>query len=176
MKDRCAGISTIQSTVNAARLIRSFVSTHAPIPKPSWPKKSLNTFSSPLKIAHMRARVDRNGSGHLFLVLAKSSLDYNDKSTPLFRTTLKRTGILTANGMTAGDIARMMKRKLRLAGLPNTYSPHSFRVTTITDLLSQGTPLEDVQNLAGHADPRTTRLYDRRKRKLTRNIVERISV
>jgi len=39
MKDRCAGISTIQSTVNAARLIRSFVSTHAPIPKPSGPKK-----------------------------------------------------------------------------------------------------------------------------------------
>jgi len=39
MKDRCTGISTIQSTVNAARLIYSFVSTHAPIPKPSWPKK-----------------------------------------------------------------------------------------------------------------------------------------
>ena len=37
-------------------------------------------------------------------------------------------------------------------------------------------PLEDVQHLAGHADPRTTRLYDRRRRKVTRNIVERISV
>jgi integrase/recombinase XerD len=34
--------------------------------------------------------------------------------------------------------------------------------------------LQDVQNLAGHADPRTTRLYDRRKRKITRNIVENI--
>jgi len=108
--------------------------------------------------------------------LAESSLDFAEKSSPLFRTTLKRTGILTANGVTAGDIARMMKRKLRLAGLPNIYSPHSFRVTTITDLLSQGVPLEDVQNSAGHADPRTTRLYDRRKRKVTRNIVERISV
>jgi hypothetical protein len=29
---------------------------------------------------------------------------------------------------------------------------------------------------AGHADPRTTRLYDRRRRKITRNIVERISI
>jgi hypothetical protein len=36
--------------------------------------------------------------------------------------------------------------------------------------------LEDVQHLAGHADPRTTRLYDRRRRKVTRNIVERISI
>lgn len=54
--------------------------------------------------------------------------------------------------------------------------PHSFRVTTITDLLEQGVPLEDVQRLAGHADPRTTRLYDRRHKKITRNIVERISI
>ncbi len=37
-------------------------------------------------------------------------------------------------------------------------SPHSFRVTTITDVLEQGVPLEDVQRLAGPADPRTTRL------------------
>jgi integrase/recombinase XerD len=55
-------------------------------------------------------------------------------------------------------------------------SPHSFRVGAITDLLSQGVPLEEVQNLAGHADPRTTRLYDRRKRKVTRSVVDRISV
>jgi len=33
-----------------------------------------------------------------------------------------------------------------------------------------------VQELLGHADPHTTRLYDRRDRKVTRNIVERISI
>jgi len=43
-------------------------------------------------------------------------------------------------------------------------------------LLTQGVPLEDVQYLAGHADPRTTRLYDRRQKQVTCNIVERISV
>jgi hypothetical protein len=32
--------------------------------------------------------------------------------------------------------------------------------------LTQGVPLEDVQYLAGHADPRTTRLYDRRQKML----------
>ncbi len=37
-------------------------------------------------------------------------------------------------------------------------------------------PLEDVQYLAGHSDPRTTLIYDRRKKEVTRNIVERISV
>jgi site-specific recombinase XerD len=37
-------------------------------------------------------------------------------------------------------------------------------------------PLEDVQYVLGHADARTTRLYDRRQKQVTRNIVERISV
>ncbi|HOA61173.1 MAG TPA: hypothetical protein PLY00_01520 [Verrucomicrobiota bacterium] len=57
-----------------------------------------------------------------------------------------------------------------------TLSPSSFRVAAIANLLAQGVPLEDVQILANHADPRTTRLYDRRQRKVTRNIVERIPV
>lgn len=97
-------------------------------------------------------------------------------SGPLFRTALGKTGNLSANGMTGIDICRMMKRRLKAAGLPTDFSPHSFRVTTITDLLEHNTSLEDVQHLAGHADPRTTRLYDRRRRKITRNIVERISI
>ena len=78
--------------------------------------------------------------------------------------------------MTGIDICRMMKRRLKDAGLSGEFSPHSFRVATVTDLLEQNVPLEDVQYLAGHSDPRTTRIYDRRRRKVTRNIVERISI
>ena len=33
-----------------------------------------------------------------------------------------------------------------------------------------------MQRLVGHADPRPAGLYDRRKRKITRNIVEGISI
>lgn len=108
--------------------------------------------------------------------LSAGGIEYADKSTPLFRTTVRKSRKLTQNAMTAGDMARMVKRRMRDAGLPTRLSPHSFRVATITDLLSQGVPLEDVQNLAGHSDPRTTRLYDRRKRAVTRNTVERISI
>lgn len=79
--------------------------------------------------------------------------------------------------MSENDVLRMVKRRLADAGLPaDRLTCHSFRATTITDLLDQGVPLEDVQYLAGHADPRTTRLYDRRKKQVTRNIVERISL
>ncbi len=53
---------------------------------------------------------------------------------------------------------------------------HSVRVSAITDLLNQGAPLEDVHHAALHISPRATGLYDRPKKKVTRNIVERISI
>jgi integrase/recombinase XerD len=96
--------------------------------------------------------------------------------SPLFRSAYGKTGRLTGNGVTGVDLCRMVKRRLKEANLPSRLSPHSFRVFTVTDLLTQGVPLEAVQYLAGHSDPRTTRLYDRRPQRVTRNIVERISV
>ena len=114
--------------------------------------------------------------GFLFDYLAAADLPAAQADSPMFRSAVRRTRVLTVNGMTAGDIGRMVKRRMRDAHLPSRLSPHSFRVATVTDLLTQGVPLDDVQNLAGHADPRTTRLYDRRQRRVTRNIVERISV
>jgi integrase/recombinase XerD len=94
---------------------------------------------------------------------------------PLFRSAIGRAGTLTSQPLRNIDICRMVKRRLRDAELPTHLSPHSFRVATVTDLLTQGVALEDVQYLAGHADPRTTRLYDRRQKQVTRNTVERIS-
>ncbi len=101
---------------------------------------------------------------------------HKNKEAPLFPTAIRRTGRLSTRAMTADDTSRMVRRRMRDAGLPARLTAHSFRVATITDLLSQGVSLADVQNLAGHADPRTTRLYDRRGRRITRNIVERISI
>ena len=43
-----------------------------------------------------------------------------------------------------------------LAGIPHTHC-----ASTITNLLAEGIRLEEVQHLAGHADPRTTRPYGR---------------
>ena len=98
------------------------------------------------------------------------------RDRPFFRTIAGRAGRFTSTPLSAIDICRLVKRRLAAAGLPPHLSPHSFRVATVTDLLTQGIPLEDVQHLAGHADPRTTHLYDRRQRQVTRNTVERISI
>ena len=97
------------------------------------------------------------------------------KDAPLFRT-LDVAQRLSNRPMNGVDICRVVKRRLKAAGLPTAISPHSCRSCAATDLLRQGVALEDVQYLLGHADARTTRLYDRRQKQVTRNIVERISV
>jgi len=47
-------------------------------------------------------------------------------------------------------------------GIERGYSAHSMRATFITTALNNGASLEDVQEAVGHADPSTTKLYDRR--------------
>jgi integrase/recombinase XerD len=96
--------------------------------------------------------------------LAAAGIADDNKDRPLFRSTARKTKQLTGNGLTTKDICNLVKRRLNDAGLPSRLSPHSFRVAAITDLLTHGIPLEDVQHLAGHAEPRTTGRYDRRKK------------
>ena len=70
--------------------------------------------------------------------------------------------------------ADMLKRRLKQAGLPAHYSPHSFRATGITNFLENDGTLEAAQRIAGHADSRTTKLYDRRGQKVLLEGMERI--
>jgi site-specific recombinase XerD len=108
--------------------------------------------------------------------LSIADLAASNKDEPLFRTGDGRSGRLTASAASAIDICRMVKRRLKRAGIETNASPHSFRACTATDLLLHGTALEDVQHLLGHSDSRVTAIYDRRRKQVTRNIVERISV
>jgi len=47
--------------------------------------------------------------------------------------------------------------------------PHSLRHAFGTAALDAGVPLRDVQDAMGHADPRTTRRYDRSRHSLDRH-------
>ena len=113
--------------------------------------------------------------GFIFEYVAAAGIA-DQKHGPLFRSAVRRERRLTLAALPANDMCKMVKRRLQDAGLPGQISPHSFRVAVATDLLTQDVPLEQVQYLLGHADSRTTKLYDRRKRQVTRNVVERISV
>jgi integrase/recombinase XerD len=78
---------------------------------------------------------------------------------PLFTTA---TGKLWASSEAFRTVQRLAKR----AGLEGKISPHSLRHTFATIALTAGTTLHDLQDSMGHADPRTTRRYDRARHTL----------
>ncbi len=67
-----------------------------------------------------------------------------------------------AGRMDPDAIDRVLRKYAAGIGLTRGYSAHSMRATFITTALENGAQLEDVQKAAGHRDPSTTKLYDRR--------------
>jgi integrase len=89
----------------------------------------------------------------------------------LFRTSRGHDGsVLSDQPMTQVDAWRMVRKRALAAPLGN----HSFRATGITAYLANGGTLEHAQSMAAHESPRTTKLYDRTKERLTIDEVERI--
>ncbi len=68
-------------------------------------------------------------------------------------------------------VFRLIRRLATEAGIPTApkLSPHSLRHAFATAAREEGVPLEDVQDAMGHADPRTTRRYDRDRHNLDRD-------
>lgn len=56
----------------------------------------------------------------------------------------------------------MLRKHATAIGLDRGYSAHSTRSTVITTAPENRASLEDVQRAAGHREPSTTKLYDRR--------------
>jgi site-specific recombinase XerD len=67
-----------------------------------------------------------------------------------------------AGRMVPNSIDLVVRKYAAAIGLLRGYSAHSMRATFITTALENGAALEDVQKAAGHRDPSTTKLYDRR--------------
>ncbi len=98
-----------------------------------------------------------------------------DKKKVLFRTSRGHAGTaLSEQPMTQSDAWRMIRRRAVAAGIHAPIGNHSFRATGITAYLANGGALEHAQAMAAHESPRTTKLYDRTKERLTQDEVERI--
>lgn len=95
---------------------------------------------------------------------------------PLFRSARGRTGELTEQRLSRYDAYAMVRRRARTAGVVPKIGNHSFRGTGITTFLLNEGSLEIAQEMANHSSPRTTKLYDRRKDRVTQAAIERIQI
>jgi integrase/recombinase XerD len=86
-------------------------------------------------------------------------------SGPVF---LDRTGTHRLTYITAYKLIQRLAKRADIAAAASI-TPHSLRHTFVTEALAAGVPLQDVQDAAGHADPRTTRRYDRNRHNLDRH-------
>lgn len=68
----------------------------------------------------------------------------------------------------------MIRKRAATAGIAEEIGCHTFRATVITAYLANGGALEHAQEMALHERPRTTKLYDPTKERLTQDEVERI--
>lgn len=92
----------------------------------------------------------------------------------LFRTSRGHNAtVLSEQSMNQSD-ARMIRRRTVAAGIHAPIGNHTFRANGITAYLANGGALEHAQEIAAHESPRTTKLYDRTKERLTQDEVERI--
>jgi len=72
-------------------------------------------------------------------------------------------------------VYNIVERRLLAAGLERL-GPHGLRATFVTLALEGGAPLHLVQRAAGHADPRTTERYWKRKNGLDDNAVDYVHI
>jgi hypothetical protein len=76
--------------------------------------------------------------------------------------------------MTQADAWRMIHRRAAAARVVAPIGDHTFRATGITAYLGYCGALEHVRSMVPHKSPRTTKLYNCTKERLTQDEVERI--
>src|SRR5258705_13818407 len=86
---------------------------------------------------------------------------------------LGRAGAVLSHD-TSKELRCMIRRRAKAARIAAEIGCHTFRATGITAYLANGGALEHAQEMAAHESPRTTKLYDRTKERLTQDEVERI--
>ncbi|WP_407938429.1 tyrosine-type recombinase/integrase [Nocardioides scoriae] len=83
---------------------------------------------------------------------------------------LARCGACYPTRVTARIVRRgpatIVRGIARRAGIPGRTYPHLLRHSCITNALESGASLRKVQDLARHAEPRTTMQYDRNRSNL----------
>jgi len=97
----------------------------------------------------------------------------DDERGPLFRPGVTARGRGTDGfrpaRLSKRSIQMLVKRYAAMVGLDPSVTVHSFRVTALTTAREQGVDIIDLQDFAGHSDPRTTLSYIRNRDRLSKS-------
>ena len=94
-------------------------------------------------------------------------------SRPLFPPTIPAWGRdrqgFASRPMTSRAVQKLVESYVGQLGLDPNVTVHSLRVTALTTAREQGSDIIDLQDFAGHADPRTTLTYIRSRDRLSKS-------
>lgn len=97
----------------------------------------------------------------------------DDRKGPLFRpgATARGKGFdgFAHRHLTTRAVANLVKKYVKRVGLDPAVTVHSLRVTALTTARERGADIIDLQDFAGHADPRTTLTYIRSRDRLSKS-------
>jgi integrase/recombinase XerD len=97
----------------------------------------------------------------------------DDAAGPLFRQPRSARGQgkdgFKARGLGRRGLQLLVERYVKKLGLDASVTVHSMRVTALTTARERGADVIDLQDFAGHADPRTTLTYIRNRDRLSKS-------
>jgi integrase/recombinase XerD len=97
----------------------------------------------------------------------------DDPAGPLFPAARSPRGMgcdgFKAQPMTTRAVEKLIGRYVAALGLDPHVTVHSLRVTGLTTARERGSDIIDLQDFAGHADPRTTLAYIRSRDRLSQS-------
>jgi integrase/recombinase XerD len=95
------------------------------------------------------------------------------RQRPLFPAAKTARGLgrdgFRSQAMSIRAVEKLIERYVAVLGLDPNVTVHSLRVTALTTARERGSDIIDLQDFAGHADPRTTLTYIRSRDRLSKS-------
>jgi len=125
----------------------------------------INLEINDIDIINCQIRILGKGSKERIVPLGEYSIDYLKKYLDIRDELLKQKSCSKlfinnhGTGMTRQGFFKMLKKLLKEKGLNPDVSPHTLRHSFATHLINRGADLRSIQEMLGHSDISTTKIY-----------------